>query len=52
VLEIEFRGMGNASGADIRTTLFQAVSFRDGEVKKVQGFRTAAEALLAVGLRG
>jgi hypothetical protein len=43
--------MGKASGADIRTTVFQAASFRDGKVTRVQGFRTAAEALEAVGLR-
>ena len=51
VVEVEFRGMGKASGADIRTTVFQAASFRDGKVTRVQGFRTAAEALEAVGLR-
>ena len=51
VLEVEFRGMGKASGADIRTTIFQAVSFRDGKVTRVQGFRAAADALEAVGLR-
>jgi hypothetical protein len=42
--------MGKASGADIRTTIFQAVSFRDGKVTRVQGFRAATEALEAVGL--
>ena len=51
VVEVEFRGMGKASGADIRTTVFQAASFRDGKVTRVQGFRTAAEALEAVGRR-
>jgi ketosteroid isomerase-like protein len=50
VLEVEFRGMGKASGADIRTAIFQAFSFRDGKVTRVQGFRTAAEALEAVKL--
>ena len=51
VLEVEFRGMGKASGADIRTRVYQAVSFRDRKVVRVQGFRTAVEALEAVGLR-
>ena len=51
VLKVEFRGMGKASGADIRTSVYQAASFRAGKVTRVQGFRTAAEALEAVGLR-
>ena len=51
VLEVEFRGMGKASGADIRTTLYQAISFRHGKVTRVQGFRTATEALEVAGLR-
>jgi ketosteroid isomerase-like protein len=51
VVEVEFLGWGRASGADIRTTVYQAASFRDGKVTRVQGFRTAAEALEAVGLR-
>jgi len=51
VLEVEFRGMGKTSRADIRTTVYQAASFRDGKVTSVRGFRTAAEALAAVGLR-
>ena len=51
MVEVEFRGMGKASGADVRTTVFQAASFRAGKVTRVQGFRTAAEALEAVGLR-
>jgi ketosteroid isomerase-like protein len=42
--------MGSASGADIRTTVFQVVSFRDGRVARVQGFRDRREALEAVGL--
>ena len=50
VLEVEFQGMGKASGADIRTTVYQAASFRDGKVTRVEGFRTAAEALESVGL--
>jgi ketosteroid isomerase-like protein len=50
VVEVVFEGMGRASGAEIRTTVYQAASFRDGEVVRVQGFRTAAEALEAVGL--
>lgn len=51
VVEVEFQGMGKASGADIRTTVYQAASFRDGKVTRVQGFRTAAEAVESVGLR-
>jgi ketosteroid isomerase-like protein len=51
VVEVEFRGTGKSSGADIRTTVYQAASFRDRKVTRVQGFRTAAEALEAVGLR-
>ena len=51
VLKVEFRGMGKASGADIRTSVYQAASFRAGKVTRVHGFRTAAEALEAVGLR-
>jgi hypothetical protein len=50
VVEVEFRGMGKASGADIRSTVFQAASFRHGKVTRVHGFRTAPEALEAVGL--
>jgi ketosteroid isomerase-like protein len=50
VVEVDFLGMGRASGADIRTTVYQAASFRNGKVLSVQGFRTAAEALGAVGL--
>jgi ketosteroid isomerase-like protein len=52
VLEVEFVGMGKASGADIRTAIFQAASFSDGKITRVQGFRTATEALDAVGLPG
>jgi ketosteroid isomerase-like protein len=48
VTEVEFRGAGRASGADIRTTLFQVVSFRDGMVSRVEGFRDRREALQAV----
>jgi ketosteroid isomerase-like protein len=51
VFEVEFRGMGKASGADIRTRVYQAALFRKNKVVRVQGFRTAAEALEAVGLR-
>ena len=51
VFEVEFRGMGKASGADIRTRVYQAALFRKARVVRVQGFRTAAEALEAVGLR-
>jgi ketosteroid isomerase-like protein len=50
VFEVEFRGTGKASGVDIRTSVYQAASFRDGKVTRVQGFRTAAEALESVGL--
>jgi ketosteroid isomerase-like protein len=50
VVEVDFLGMGRASGADIRTTVYQAASFRDGKVLSVHGFRTAGEALGAVGL--
>jgi ketosteroid isomerase-like protein len=50
VVEVDFLGMGRASGADIRTTVYQAASFRDGKVLSVEGFRTATEALGAVGL--
>jgi ketosteroid isomerase-like protein len=49
VVKVEFLGMGRASGADIRTTVYQAASFCDGKVVSVQGFRTAGEALGAVG---
>jgi len=48
VVEVEFRGTGKSSGADIRTTVYQAASFREGKVTRVQGFRTAAEALETV----
>ena len=51
VVEVDFLGMGRASGADIRTTVYQAVSFRHGKVASVRGFRTASDALEAVGLR-
>ena len=49
VLEVEFQGMGRASGADTRTTVFQVVSFREGRVARVEGFRDRREALEAVG---
>jgi ketosteroid isomerase-like protein len=48
VIKVDFLGMGRASGADIRTTVYQAASFCDGQVS-VQGFRTAGEALEVVG---
>jgi ketosteroid isomerase-like protein len=51
VLEVAFQGAGRASGADTRTTVFQVVSFRDGSVARVEGFRDRREALEAVGLR-
>ena len=47
VFEVEFQGMGVASGADTRTTVFQVVSFRDGRVARVEGFRDRREALAA-----
>jgi uncharacterized protein (TIGR02246 family) len=50
VIEVEFGGMGKASGADIRTSVFQAASFRNGKVTRVRGFRSADDALEAVGL--
>ena len=49
VTEVEFQGMGRASGADIRTKLYQVVSFRDGQVARVEGFRDLKEALAASG---
>jgi ketosteroid isomerase-like protein len=51
VFEVEFQGMGRASGADTRTTVFQVTSFRDGKVARVEGFRERRGALAAVGLR-
>jgi ketosteroid isomerase-like protein len=51
VVEVEFRGTGKASGAAIRASVFQAVAFRDSKVTRVEGFRSAGEALEAVGLR-
>jgi ketosteroid isomerase-like protein len=51
VLEVEFQGVGRASGADTRTTVFQVVSFRDGRVARVEGFRDRRRALEAMGLR-
>jgi ketosteroid isomerase-like protein len=50
VLEVAFQGMGKASGAEVETTVYQAASFRAGKVTRVEGFRTAPEALEAVGL--
>jgi ketosteroid isomerase-like protein len=50
VAEVEFSGVGRASGADVRTTIFQAISFRAGRVVRVQGCRTRPEAIEAVGL--
>jgi ketosteroid isomerase-like protein len=52
VVAVEFQGMGRASGADTRTTVFEAVSFRDEKVTRVEGFRDRAEALEAAALRG
>jgi hypothetical protein len=37
VVEVDFLGMGRANGADIRTTVYQAASFRHGKVASVQG---------------
>jgi ketosteroid isomerase-like protein len=51
VLKVEFQGMGRASGAETRTTVFQVASLRDGRVARVEGFRDRGEALEAVGLR-
>jgi ketosteroid isomerase-like protein len=51
VAKVEFSGMGRSSGADVRTTVFQAISFRDGRALRVQGCRTGSEALEAAGLR-
>jgi ketosteroid isomerase-like protein len=51
VVAVSFQGMGRASGADIRATVFQAISFRDGQVTRIQGFQDRDEALEAVGLR-
>jgi ketosteroid isomerase-like protein len=48
VTQVEFQGMGRASGADIRTTLFQVVWFRDGQVARVEGYRDRRDALAAV----
>lgn len=50
VLKVEFQGMGRASGADTRTTVFQVTSFHDGRVTRVEGFRDRREALEAAGL--
>jgi ketosteroid isomerase-like protein len=50
VLEVTFHGIGRGSGADAHTTISQVVSFRDGKVVRVHGFRDRAEALEAVGL--
>ena len=51
VTEVEFQGMGRASGADIRTTLYQVLSFRDGQVARVEGFRDREHALAAIPMR-
>jgi ketosteroid isomerase-like protein len=51
VFRVEFQGMGRASGADTRTTVFQVVSFRDGRVARVESFRDRRDALGAEGLR-
>ena len=47
VVEVEFQGVGRASGADTRTTVFQVISFHNGKVTRVAGFRDRAEALEA-----
>jgi ketosteroid isomerase-like protein len=51
VTKVEFQGMGRASGADIRTTLYQVLSFRDGQVARVEGFRDREHALAAIPMR-
>jgi ketosteroid isomerase-like protein len=48
VVEVEFQGIGMASGADTRTTVFQLISFQAGKVIRVEGFRERTEALDAV----
>jgi ketosteroid isomerase-like protein len=50
VLEVAFHGIGRGSGAEARTTIFQVISFRDGKVLRVHGFRDRREALEAVGV--
>jgi ketosteroid isomerase-like protein len=52
VVEVEFQGAGRASGAGTRTTVFQVISFHQGKVTRVEGFRDRAEALDAVAKRG
>jgi len=52
VLEVSFHGIGRGSGADTRMTIFQVISFRNGKVFRVHGFRDRAGALEAVGLSG
>jgi ketosteroid isomerase-like protein len=47
MFEVEFQGMGVASGADTRITVFQVVSFRDGRVARVESFRNRRAALAA-----
>jgi ketosteroid isomerase-like protein len=49
LIELTFHGIGRRSGADTRTTIFQVISFRDGRVVRVHGFRDRTEALEAVG---
>jgi ketosteroid isomerase-like protein len=50
VLEVGFHGIGRGSGADTRMTIVQMISFRDGKVFRVHGFRDRTAALEAVGL--
>jgi ketosteroid isomerase-like protein len=52
VVEVEFQGVGKASGADTRTTVFQVISFHHGKVMRVEGFRDRAEALEALAQLG
>jgi hypothetical protein len=47
LIEVELHSMGRASGADIRSTVFQVVTFRRGKVARVEGHRHRADALEA-----
>ena len=49
--QLDLRGIGRASGAEVKMELFELVRMRDGLVWRNTFFRDRAEALEAVGLR-
>jgi ketosteroid isomerase-like protein len=52
VVAVSFQGMGRASGADVRAKVFQAISFNEGQVTRVQGFQRSRRSPRSRGTAG